>query len=469
MDTLWSSTSFDKKYKELDKDLDIDILIIGGGITGLNIAYNLLNEREKIVLVEANRVGSGVTSRMTGKISYLQGCYYDIYKKYGRTITKKYFLSQLEAIEIIKRIIADNKIKCNFEKTISYLYTDNYKYLNRLKQEENILRDIGCILEKGTKKDFLYSIKVFDTYTFHPLKYLYSLKKIISKKIPIYENTRVLGIEKYNEYYLVKTDKGIIKTKRVVLANFYPNFIKPFFMPLKVTLQKSYIGVSSSEMHNYTTLSVDNKQSSMRFYKDKNINYKIYSYGNVNISNENNMSKRFLKLKRDNYNYLWSNMDIMTGDFMPFIGRLDKNLYIATGYNTWGITNSILSGKIIGDLIRGDSNKYEGLFNPKRKIYKNTFLAVTSSFKAYLKELIYHNKSWYHGRITFQDNKAILSDGVDKHVVLSKCPHMGCNLVYNEVEKTWDCPCHGSRFSALGNVICGPSNKNIKVENDKKN
>ena len=199
METLWTATSNDNDCLELKKDEDVDILIIGGGITGLSIAYNLINSRKKVILLEANKVGSGITSRTTGKITYLQGHYMDIYKKNGRFLTKKYLNSQKEAIEIIKRIILDNNIKCDLEKVASYLFADTKKGIEALKEEEKILKDIGCNVQVvksfPDKKKFAYGIKVQDTYTFHPLKYLYNLKKIIKKKIPIYENSRVLSIE----------------------------------------------------------------------------------------------------------------------------------------------------------------------------------------------------------------------------------------------------------------------------------
>ena len=472
METLWTATSIDSNYQELKKDENVDILIIGGGITGLSIAYNLMNSRKKVILLEANKVASGITSKTTGKITYLQGHYYDIYKKYGRYITKKYYNSQKEAINMLKRIISDHNIKCDFEECPSYLFTDNSKYLDKLKVEENILNDIGCKVEKVTKfpnrKKFLYGIKVSDTYTFNPLKYLYSLKKIINKKIPIYENSKVLEIKKDDNFYLVKCEKAIVKARKIIVATHYPYFLKPFFMPLKVTLEKSYISAFTDRYYKYSAINVDKETTSIRFYKDKETNYKIYLYGSCNIANEGNIKKRFLKLQKEikNYNYLWSNIDIMTGDYMPFMGKIAENLFLATGYNTWGMTNGTLAGKVISDLIMGYYNSYEELFNPMRKIYSHMFLAFGSSLKSYSKELIYHNKKWYNGKILFTKRKgknvAIYRDDIGKeHIVYSKCPHLGCNLIFNEVELTWDCPCHGSRFNIDGYMISGPGNCDI--------
>ncbi len=477
METLWTATSNDNDCLELKKDEDVDILIIGGGITGLSIAYNLINSRKKVILLEANKVGSGITSRTTGKITYLQGHYLDIYKKNGRFLTKKYLNSQKEAIEIIKRTILDNNIKCDLEEASSYLFADTKKGIEALKEEKRVLKDIGCNVQVvknfPDKKKFAYGIKVQDTYTFHPLKYLYSLKKIIKKKIPIYENSRVLSIEKKDNYYLAKCNNGFVKAKKVVIASFYPYFLKPFFMPLKVTLEKSVVGAFIDKYYKYSAINVDKENVSIRFYKDKDNSYKIYLSGGYNIACENNIKENFSKLKKEanNYNYIWSNIDIMTGDYMPFMGRIDDNLFIATGYNTWGMTNGTLAGKVISDMVLGYYNTYEELFNPKRKNYAHNFLAVTSSVKSLIKEMVYHKKKWYDGKVSFRkiDGKdvSIYKDNIGReHIVYSKCPHLGCNLVFNEVEKTWDCPCHGSRFDIDGYVINGPSNYNITYKKD---
>ena len=204
------------------------------------------------------------------------------------------------------------------------------------------------------------------------------------------------------------------------------------------------------------------------FVKDDDINYKIILYGSRNLAFKCNEKNNFNELKNyiSNYNYLWSNIDVMTGDYLPYIGEIKNNMFIATGYNTWGMTNSVLAGKVIRNLIINKEDKYSKIFNPKRNGGSCLFKAIFSSGKSYFEEIFYSNKLWYSKNVSFEkiDNDDVgiyIDDNGIKHIVYNRCPHMKCGLIFNEEEKTWDCPCHGSRFDVDGHVIEGPSNYDI--------
>ncbi|MCI8460477.1 MAG: FAD-dependent oxidoreductase, partial [Bacilli bacterium] len=166
--------------------------------------------------------------------------------------------------------------------------------------------------------------------------------------------------------------------------------------------------------------------------------------------------------------YRWSNIDIITNDYLPYIGEIKDNLYLATGYNTWGMTNGSLAGEIISDLILNRNNQYSDLFNPKRSLKLTKLPSIIgSSIKGYKEGITKNfqtNKNITYNELdgrkiaTYQDEKGI------KHSVYLKCPHLKCNLIFNEVEKTWDCPCHGSRFNIDGKCLEGPSNYDISVD-----
>ena len=466
--SIWVDTSDDSINDSLNKDLQLDVLIIGGGITGINCLYQFKDSNMKVALVEANKIGSGVTSKTTGKLTYLQGNYFKIYKKCGFEISKKYYESQREAISSIKTIIENNNIECNFEESNSYLFTNSNDKISELEQEKKLLEEFECndILtckKFEDKKGFLYGFKASGNYVFHPLKYLYGLKRLLKKNI--YENSRIISIEKDGDYYLCKTDKALIKTKYIILAVHYPSFLFPFMMPLRVTLEKSYVGVFKDKKYKFNALGDDNNNClSMRYYND----YKIVLYGSRSLIFNSNEKENFNELKKyiGNYNYIWSNIDIMTGDYLPYIGEIKDNMFIATGYNTWGMTNSILASKIIKNLIINKKDKYSDIFNPKRSGGSCFFKAMLSSGKTYLEEVFYSNKLWYSKNVYFDkiDNDDVgvyIDKNGLKHIVYNKCGHMKCGLIFNEVEETWDCPCHGSRFDIDGHVIEGPSNIDI--------
>jgi len=479
--SIWLDSINQKELKPLEHNIEVDVLVIGGGITGMSCCYHLMNSNKRVVLVEANRIGQGITSRTTGKLTYLQdGIYRKIKNSSGTLNTKLYYESQKEAISIVKNIIDENKINCDLSLNDSYLFTNDKNKISNIEEELELLKSFNETPLKTEKLDIeiptLATIKCSDTYVFHPLKYLESLKKILLKNdVELYENTRILSIDKFKDSYLCKTSNLLIKAKEIVLALHYPYFLDPFFMPLKVYLEKSYIGASKVEnTHSFNAISLDRPVKSIRYQDDSKNKYQIFLYGSRNIGTNLNDKEHFEKLKLlpFNYEYLWSNIDIITSDYLPYIGKINHNLYLATGYNTWGMTNGSLAGKIISDLILNKNNRYTKLFNPLRGIkIKKIPLILGSSMKPYTNELLFPKKSWYKENLRFakKDGKsiAIYTDSKGKeHIVYTKCPHLKCGLVFNEVEKTWDCPCHGSRFNIDGICIEGPSNYDISYKND---
>jgi len=413
----------------------------------------------------------GVTSRTTGKISYLQENIYSKIKNYhGADAAKVYLQSQIEATNMIKDIVNKNNIDCNLEQVNSYIVNNcDTKYV----AEKNALKDIGVNIKEDNKDSFY----VDDTYVFHPLKYLYSLKDIcLNNNIAIYENTKINSINKENDYYICKTYKNNIKAKYVVLALHYPYFLIPFFMPLKTYIEKSYIKASrTNKNYKLSSITITKPVKSIRYYSNDTHNYEIFLTNTHNLCVKNNDKDNFdelISLNENKPDYVWSNNDIMTNDSLPFIGAIDSSntLLIGTGYNTWGMTNGVLAGKILSNIILNKRNKYIDLFNPLRNINSgkvlNFPLILGSNTYSFVKSKISKQKSWYNENVKFEkrngDNVAIYIDENKKeHIVYNLCPHLKCSLIFNEVEKTWDCPCHGSRFDIDGKCIEGPSNYDI--------
>ena len=182
-ESIWLKDLKISKKEPLNKDIEVDILTIGGGLTGISTLYNLRNEKKKICLVEQNFIGSGVTSKSTAKINYLQETIYtDIYNKYDKETSKKYYDSQIFAIDKIKEIIKNENINCDFEQVESYTFTNKKEEIDTIKNEKLLLEEFGSKIYEHTKIDLplkiKYAISVKDTYVFHPIKYIYALKEI---------------------------------------------------------------------------------------------------------------------------------------------------------------------------------------------------------------------------------------------------------------------------------------------------
>lgn len=483
--SIWSEYLKKDVYKELNEDIKTDVIIIGGGITGLNVLYQLMESGIKAVLVEKNTLGSGVTSKTTGKLTYLQeNMCSKITTYHSLERAGEYVKSQMMAVKLAKEIITKENIDCNLEKTRSYIFCDSAK--EALKKEQEILESIGIPLKTSNKlqgsnierKNFY----VEDTYVFNPIKYINEVARICeSRGSKIYENTKIISIEEENGTYICKTPKNSITTKYIVLALHYPYFLSPFYLPLKSYMEKSYIEAFLTEKnYKYNAINIDKEKASTRFYTDNEKTYQLYLSNSHNIaikSNDEDNFQELLNKKNTNPEYIWSNKDIMTIDAIPFIGRIKKNsnILLATGYNTWGMTNSFLAGNIITSIIKNKENKYIDLFSPTRtldiKAFQNVPLIVGSSAYSFIKNKIVKDKKWYSENIKFEmrngKNVAIyIDDGKKEHIVYPICPHLKCSLIFNEVEKTWDCPCHGSRFDIDGISIEGPSNYNISYKKE---
>ncbi len=478
-ESLWLDLEKEQDIETLKQDIEVDVLIIGGGITGLTTLYYLKDSHFNVCLVDQDLIGHGVSGKTTGKITYLQETvYYDISKKYSVSVAKQYFQSQKKAIEAITNIIEKERISCDLENVTSYVFTNTNEEISKVKMERKILKSFGAVIEEHHKPigkfQNLYAISASDTYVFHPVKYLRALKRICKlegKKV--YERTRILGLLKEKNGYVAKTKDAHIRAKKVVLACHYPFFLLPYFLPLKANIEKSYVTASLSKFKPISMITASKPTQSIRYHKAEE-EYAIYLSNSSNLCNQLSDEENFNEVIDGAHKlslqpcYIWKNDDLMTVDSMPYIGEIEKNnpnLLMGTGYNTWGMTNGTLAGILLSDMILERENEFIPLCSPKRvlrlKHIGSLVGNVASSAKGYIQNKISKNKKWYPKAVHFQKlngkNVAIYDDGEERHIVYNKCPHMGCSLIFNEVEKTWDCPCHASRFDIDGNCIKGPS------------
>jgi len=483
--SIWNLHKKRRKSYSLDSDLSVDTLIIGAGMTGMTTAY-FMQENESICVVDANLVGHGVTLNTTAKIDYFQQCIYG--KIAGISNYKnavKYLKAQKEGVATIKEIIENEKISCDFVKVPSYVFANSKKEMDTLENEVMFLRENGFFVKEGKlpiKNQVYKSFYVEDTYIFNPIKYLEGLYKILNDKgIKIYEQTKIVDIRKVDDYYLCYTKNNCIKAKNVVLACHYPFFLFPMLMPVRCSLEKSYIVVSKVlKDKKFTCINTDYPVYSCRFYNDgKNI-YQISLAKSNNLSKVQdnwhffNRVKEIFDLKEEDIVMKYTNIDIMTPDHMPYIGKIKDGLYIGVGYNTWGMANGTLAGKLLANEILGRENEYHKVFHPNRFGFPNLVklpFFIWNNAKSFIETKINKNKNWYTSRVLFvkKDGKNLgiyVDDDGIKHIVYNKCPHLGCSLIFNEVEKTWDCPCHSSRFNVDGICIKGPSNYDISYKED---
>ncbi len=478
-ESLWIANIKNRASHRLNKNIKTNILIIGGGMAGISTAFNLQNSHYNITLVDSYKIGFGISSKNTGKLTFFQGYYHKIKDLYDNDTALLYLKSQQDAIEIVKKNILDYNIKCNFKGTSSYLFASDKDGLDALEKEKNFFKDNHIKIKVSDQLPIKFPIKsaiaVNDTAVFHPVKYILSLKEIIKKKknIKLYENTPIIELKKDHDKYLALTEHNSIEADIVILCCHYPFKITDGYIPFKTTIEKAYLSASKViNCKSFSALDLDKKAYSIGYLDDRS-NYVLFlsnsnSLGE-NVDNEQkykehiNITTKYFHLP----DYLWSNHDILTSDYLPIIGKLNDHLLMATGFNTWGMTNGTIAGKVLSDIVLNKENKYIKLFNPTRSINSSTVAYNFENILSFVNSKFNKNLPFYQDKV-----KIVNHDGQkygvyidylnNEHYVLNTCPHMKCSLVFNMVEKTWDCPCHGSRFNVDGAVIQGPAKKDIK-------
>ena len=477
MKSVWSeSCKFDKR-QSLESDIETDILVIGAGITGILIGYFLKQKGREVILIDSDKVANGNTKNTTAKITSQHDLIYSkLIKEFGEEKARQYAKANELAIKKYKEIIKERKIECDFEEMPAYIYS--------LNEIDIIQKEVEAAKRLGIDAEFVDNIKLplkikgavkFNNQAqFNPLKFL----KNISKELVIYENTRVLEVEEN----LVKTDKGNIKANHIVVATHYPIINSPGYYFMKMHQDRSYV-IALENADNINGMYIDYDQNGYSF---RNYNGLLLLGGISQRTGENENGGCYNKLRsvaRELYpkakeKYHWSAQDCMTIDGIPYIGVYSDstpNIYVATGFNKWGMTSSMVSSMIISDLILGNENDFSEIFSPKRfdlslsiSNIANDLIKTAKNFIAQKIDIpeseIEHIKIGQGGIVEYNGEQV----GVYKNeegkafIVSTKCAHLGCQLHWNADELTWDCPCHGSRFNYEGKLIGGPSTKDIK-------
>ena len=302
-----------------------------------------------------------------------------------------------------------------------------------------------------------------DEYVFNPVKYMLYIKNLFKNRI--FEDTRAISIEKKFDYYLVKTNKNKIRARNVIICTHYPILIKKFCFPFKLNIEGAFVLSAKCKNFDFNMISDDSELTSIRYYND-NIIFAGFKRKIFNIKSHNLFISELTKKFKNHFNYAinktWYNFDITSNDFLPIISKIkNENIYFATAFNKWGITNGVLTGSIISDLLNNNDNEFIDLFSYYRGTnLKKVFRSFSFIFYNFLS---FFNKSNVK---SFYDCEKRYSIFIDKngreHKIISKCPHMGCKILFNDFDETWDCPCHGSRYSIDGELINGPSVNSLK-------
>jgi len=429
--SVWTIAEKLPEFKRLNGDIKTDVLIIGGGICGILCAYFLQKENIDYVLVEGNEIVSGITKNTTAKITAQHGLIYDkLIKEVGKEKAKMYLEANLDAFNEYKKLCKN--IDCDFE--IKDAYT--YSLTNRKKIES----EVKAVNSLGFPAEFRYNLEIpiktmgaicfLNQAQFHPLKFISE----ISKNLNIYEKTFIRDITPHTAV----ADNGKITANKIIVATHFPFINKHGSYFLKLYQHRSYVSsIENAPKINGMYVDEDKKGMSFRSYK----NLLLLGGGGHRTGKQGGNWEEideFISIHYPDANikYRWATQDCMSLDSIPYIGKYSKrtpDLYVASGFNKWGFTSSMVAAKILCDMVKGKKNEFAEVFSPQRTIVKPQLLVNE-----------------------FEATANLLSP------TTRRCPHLGCALKWNKAEHTWDCPCHGSRFDADGKLIDNPATGSIK-------
>ena len=499
MKSLWIETTKDEIIlNPLEKDKETEICVIGGGLFGLTTAYYLTQQGKKVIVLEKGEIGEKVSGNTTGKITSQHGLFYDhLINDYGKEYAKKYLEANEEAIENIKEIIKKEQIECEFCKQNAYVYTTQEDEVIEIQKEVEAVKELGKEAEFVTQTELPFkikgAIKFKEQAQFHARKYMIGLCKAILKQNEIYAYTTVTDVVKEEDKYNIYTDRGNVKAKYVVIATHYPIINMPGFYFTKMYQSTSYLIAIETDKKLPQGMYISAKEPIYSFrtatYNGKQIlliGGSEHKTGKAIEDNSNyeELEKKAKELYPDcKILFKWNTRDCISLDKIPYIGEYSnimKNMYVGTGFKKWGMTLSNIAGKIVSDKIMGKENKYETIFNSTRiKPIKNRW-EVKNMVEETVKSIVL-NKF----KIEPEDLKQIENDngaiieingeniGIYKdtqgkiYAVKPNCTHLGCLLTWNNLDKTWDCPCHGSRFDYMGRNIYEPAIKDLEIKNIK--
>ncbi|MBE6718707.1 MAG: FAD-dependent oxidoreductase [Ruminococcaceae bacterium] len=433
MKSVWEESVEVNSFERLKGDKKTDVLIIGGGLAGILCAYMLKQKGVDYILVESQTLCNGTTKNTTAKITAQHGLIYDkIINNYGVEKARQYLDINLQAIDKYREMCKD--IDCHFENKDNYVYSLNDR--KKIEKEIKALEKIGYKADFVSKTSLPFgvagAVRFKNQAQFNVLEFVQS----ISKGLNIYEHTTVnelVGTTAYTNY-------GKITAKKLIVATHFPFINKHGSYFLKMYQHRSYvIALENAADVNGMYVDEDKKGLSFRNYG----NMLLLGGGSHRTGKEGGNWQELRGVVSTYYpsakeKYHWATQDCMTLDGISYIGEYSgstENMYVATGFNKWGMTSSMVSAMILCDMVQGKKNPYSEVFSPSRSML-HPQLAV-NAFEATVNLLTPTTK---------------------------RCSHLGCALKWNPIEHTWDCPCHGSRFNENGRLIDNPATKNIKIK-----
>ena len=479
MASIWSKTTDIPPREGLAGDLEVEAAVIGGGMAGVLTALLLKEKGIDAVVLEAGCIGSGQTKNTTAKITSQHGLIYaKLIKQFGEMLARQYADANQKAIGEYRRLARTLGADCMLEDRPAYLYSTQTGDI--LREEAHAARALGIEAEFTTSTTLPFEVKGAVRFEhqaqFHPLRFL----EAAARQVTVYEDTRVLEVKGER----IVTGRGSVTARHIVFATHYPFVNAPGYYFLRMHQERSYVlALEGAAQLDGMYYGVDAGGLSFRSSGE----YLLLGGGN-HRTGENSAGGRYHMLRREAERYWpdsreiahWSAQDCMPLDGVPYIGPYAASApswYVATGFQKWGMSSSMAAAMLISDRIAGRDNPDAEVFSPQRfdlpASAKSLLEDGKQTVKGLSRQIFTRGRAEVddlppgHGGVVEVDGEKVgvyKDEDGETYLVSTRCPHLGCQLEWNPDEQSWDCPCHGSRFDARGNLIDNPAQENLERE-----
>jgi glycine/D-amino acid oxidase-like deaminating enzyme/nitrite reductase/ring-hydroxylating ferredoxin subunit len=487
--SYWLETAQRRRYPPLAGAAAVDVAVVGGGIAGLTAAWLLKREGRRVAVLEAGRILDRVTGRTTAKISALHGLRYaSMASAFGRDAARLYGEANQQAIERIAEAVAELGVECGFERKAAYVFSSSGRKLDAIRQEAEIARQLGLpaafVREIPLPVASAGAVRFEGQAQFHPVRFLAGMAEAIDGDgSAVHEDTRVLDVAE-GEPCRVETERGALEAAHAIVATNLPILDRGGFFAKAFPTMHTVLAARIEEegAPDGMFLAVDDPEFSARTHRDEHGLVLISDGRAFKTGHERDVEAAHAELETlvrrcfrvRALEWRWANQDYATMDGVPYVGQptpMARRIHVATGFNHWGMTNSMVAAQILRDAVLGRPN-------PWAELYAATRVKPAVSAPAFLKENLDVARQWIGGRLgggeapvealrpgegavlKIGGERCAVSRGDDGRLTAlsARCTHMGCTVAWNGLERTWDCPCHGSRFAAEdGRVLNGPA------------
>jgi glycine/D-amino acid oxidase-like deaminating enzyme/nitrite reductase/ring-hydroxylating ferredoxin subunit len=487
--SLWIDTAPTTDYPPLEPGRHFDVAVLGGGIAGLTTAYLLQRDGANVAVLEAGRVGAGVTGYTTAKVTSLHGTVYSsVESKFGADGARVYGEANEAAKEWMAALVEELGIDCDWRRKPAYTYAEDASDRGDVEREVKAAQRAGLPASYTEETDLPWpveaAVRFDDQAEFHPRKYLLPIAERLAH---VFEQTRATAVSAGSPNR-IETDRGELTADHVVVATHFPFLDRAGFFA-RMHPERSYgLGIYvNGDAPQGMYLSTESPAHTVRSHPTARGEMVIAGGESHKTGQGGDTAERVQRLEAwararfdvRSIEYRWSTQDNMPVDGVPFVGRMlpfQEGIWVATGFLKWGLTNGTAAALILADLIAGRENPWAGLFDATR-------IKPLASASEFVKENVNVGTHFVGDHLSPPDVRSfdevpkgegrLVRQGVKKvaayrdddgtlHAVSSVCTHLFCQVKWNSAERSWDCPCHGSRYGVDGRVLQGPAVKPLE-------